>query len=489
MSNFLVKQNSIKLSDIRSKCFSLHPSEHKIVKLKNNNLKNIQSLIVSEGVGEQIDVSEYLNFNSTYTLVTISNMNKCIIDINKGERISPSIYLDSSKKLLSGDVLISRNASLGKITLVNKDFKGILNGGISYLRLKDEYKFYVFAFFLLNYGKDYLTALTSGGGTQQNAKRQNLLDLKIPFPTSRNHKNPLLIKRYISLLTQNIIHKEEQIEKKLNEINLSIENELKNSISNFQFKNPNKAEMLNKNYRLDTGLYKPEFKIIIDSVKNYEKGFYRLNELKTTKWVSGSTPSTLIETNSKSDKLWIAVADINYGLTYKRLKSFKLIDKINTIQNGDILITRKGATVGKMIIYFDTGHKEAFVNEDLKVLRIDKPIDEKIFLGLYLNSKFGQIQMLSNGSKGTKQGLTNTNILNVLIPKFSDDFKIHIAKCYNNQIDKISNLNLESYLKTEKLRNEKVGITQLNLECFELTEKLNSIIHKIINNELIEIDY
>lgn len=489
MSNFLIKPSIIKKSDVFNKVYSLHPREHKEIAIKNENLKPISELIIEEGVGEQIRVEEYLNFKSNYILVTISNMRNCIIDENQGEKISPDIFNESSKKLNKGDVLISRNASLGKITLVNKDLNAILNGGISYLRFKEQEKYYAFAFFLIEYGVDYLTVLTSGGGTQKNAKRQNLLDLKIPFPTTKNHKSPLLIKQYVSLLTQNIIHKEEQIEKKLNEINLSIENELKNSISSFQFKNPNKTEILNKNFRLDTGLYKPEFKIIIDSIKNYEKGFYRLNEIKKIKWVSGSTPSTLIETNLKSDKLWIAVADINYGLTYKRLKSFKLIDKINTIQNGDILITRKGATVGKMIIYFDTGYKEAFVNEDLKVLRIDKPIEEKIFLGLYLNSKFGQIQMLSNGSKGTKQGLTNPNILNVIVPKFPEDFKKNIAKAYNNEIDKNSYLNLDSYLKEEQLRNEKLGIAQLNLECFELTEKLNNIIHKIIKEEPIEIEF
>lgn len=487
MSNFLIKPNSIKKSDILNKVFSLHPSEHKKIDIRNKNLKSISQLVNDEGVGEQINVDEYLNFNSNYTLVTISNMGKCIIDETQGERISPFIYKDSAKKLSKGDVLVSRNASLGKITLVNKDFNGILNGGISYLKFKEDKKYYAFAFFLLDYGADYLTVLTSGGGTQKNAKRQNLLDLKIPFPTSENHKTPVLIEKYVSLLTQNIIDKEEQIGKKLKQINELIEKELKSSFTKFSFTHPKKSTFTKNNFRLDTGLYKEEYKKIVDGIKKYENGYFSLASLKKHKWVSGSTPSALIETNLKTDKLWIAVADINYGLTYKRLKSFKIKDNINIIQNGDILITRKGATVGKMIIYFDTGYKETFVNEDLKVLRLDIPMYEKVFIGLFLNSKYGQVQMLSNGSKGTKQGLTNPNILNVVIPKFPDAIKKQIAVLYHNEIKKEELNDLDSYLETEKNRNSKIGIAQLNLESFELIEKLDSVIHKIITNEPITI--
>ena len=487
MSHFLQKPNSIKKSDILSKYYSLHPSEHKKVIIANDNLKTISSLQTFEGVGEQIDVSEYLNFKSKYTLVTISNMNKCIIDINKGERISPDIYNNSSKKLYKGDVLVSRNASLGKITLINKDFNGILNGGISYLRIKKKSKYYVVAFFLLDYGTDYLTALTSGGGTQKNAKRQNLLDVNIPFPTKKNHSNPDLVKEYISIITQNIIDKEEQIEAKLHSINEIFEKEILNPSYSFKYKYPNKEELIKKENRLDTGLYKKQFKNIVESVSQYSKGSFKLSSL-SHKWISGSTPSVLIESNLKSDINWIAVADINYGLTYKRLKSFKLQDKINKITDGDILITRKGATVGKMIIYFDTEYKSAFVNEDLKVLHLKTDITNKIFIGLFLNSKYGQTQLLSNGSKGTKQGLTNPNILSVIVPNFDTKLKEEIATYYYNPQPFNMDLTIENYIEKEKERNSKVGLSELNLESFKLKEKLKLIIERVIKDEKIEID-
>ena len=42
--------------------------------------------------------------------------------------------------------------------------------------------------FIVEYGAEYLTCLTSGGGTQQ-MQKTNLLDVPIPFPTTTNHLN------------------------------------------------------------------------------------------------------------------------------------------------------------------------------------------------------------------------------------------------------------------------------------------------------------
>ena len=180
--------------------------------------------------------------------------------------------------MLKGDILISRNASLGKITLVNKDFNGILNGGISYLRLEENLKYYLFAFFLMDYGSDYLTVLTSGGGTQKNAKRQNLLDVKLPFPTNKNHKTPQLIEKYISLLAQNIIDKEEQIEIRNNLIDQSFSVELNSkstTILNYKLPTISKLKFGN---RLDTIIYSQRYFEYDILIKSYKNGYYLLSE-------------------------------------------------------------------------------------------------------------------------------------------------------------------------------------------------------------------
>ena len=85
-------------------------------------------------------------------------------------------------------IQVSRNASLGKIAYISNDSKVILNGGISFFNFKDKYEFYIPAFFITNYGSDYLTCITSGGGTQQNAKRGTLLSVPIPKPTLKTNE-------------------------------------------------------------------------------------------------------------------------------------------------------------------------------------------------------------------------------------------------------------------------------------------------------------
>ena len=93
-------------------------------------------------------------------------MEGTIINEKAGKNISPLIYETSNKKISAGDFVISRNASIGKIAYVDRDIKAIVNGGISFFKFREKYKFYVPAFFITRYGEDTLKCLTSGGGTQ-----------------------------------------------------------------------------------------------------------------------------------------------------------------------------------------------------------------------------------------------------------------------------------------------------------------------------------
>lgn len=483
MSNFLIKPTSIKKSDILNKVFSLHPSEHKKIDIRNRNLKSISNLVVAEGVGEQINVDEYLNFNSNYTLVTISNMSKCIIDENQGERISPFIYNDSSKKLSKGDVLVSRNASLGKITLINKDFNGILNGGISYLKFKEDKKYYAFAFFLLDYGADYLTVLTSGGGTQKNAKRQNLLDLKIPFPTSKNHKNPELIEKYVSLLTQNIIDKEEQIEIRQKNIDELIYIELRNNQkSNFSYSLPKKSDLLSHK-RIDTGLYTEKYKEENHLIENYKNGFSSIN---TSKFKSGSTPKTRIFNASKSSLKWVTPTNISDEGFYNPIEKISMPTSNNLKKDCILFINRtskgkKGEYVGITCFYDVSYYGEGHHNQGLyRIEHLSK--DEMIFTTAFMNSRIMR-KICGNVSIGSKmKEMKSYDFATLKFPKFDKSLKQRIGKLYYNNIDK-TNFDFDNYLESEKVRNQELGIFQLNTEIIEIKKELEIILNKIITEE------
>ena len=485
MSNFLIKPNSIKKSDILKKVFSLHPSEHKKIDIRNKNLKSISNLVKDEGVGEQINVDEYLNFNSNYTLVTISNMSKCIIDETQGERISPFIYYDSSKKLSKGDVLVSRNASLGKITLVNKDFNGILNGGISYLKFKEDKKYYAFAFFLLDYGTDYLTVLTSGGGTQKNAKRQNLLDLKIPFPTSANHKSPELIENYVSLLTQNIIDKEEQIELRQKNIDELVYHELRNNQkSNFSYSLPKKSALLSHN-RIDTGLYTEKYKEENHLIENYKNGFYTID---TSKFKSGSTPKTRIFKASKSTLKWVTPTNISDEGFYNPVEKISMPTSNNLKKDCILFINRtskgkKGEYVGITCFYDASYYGEGQHNQGL--YRIDHlSKDEMIFTTAFMNSRIIR-KICGNISIGSKmKEMKSYDFATLKFPKFEKALKQKIGKLYYNSVPNGS-FAFTKYLENAKLRNQELGIFQLNTEIIEIKKELELILNKIITEDSI----
>ncbi|MFY7937985.1 MAG: hypothetical protein ACOVOQ_11455 [Flavobacterium sp.] len=488
MSNFLIKPNSIKKSDILNKVFSLHPSEHKKIDIRNKNLKSISQLVNDEGVGEQINVDEYLNFNSNYTLVTISNMGKCIIDETQGERISPFIYKDSAKKLSKGDVLVSRNASLGKITLVNKDFNGILNGGISYLKFKEDKKYYAFAFFLLDYVADYLTVLTSGGGTQKNAKRQNLLELKIPFPTSENHITPELIEKYVSLLTQNIIDKEEQIELRQKNVDELVYNELRNNQnSNFSYSLPKKSDLLSHN-RIDSGLYTEKYKEENHLIENYKNGF---STISASKFRSGSTPKTRIFNASKSTLKWVTPTNISDEGFYNPIEKISM-PKSNNLKKDCILFInrtskgKKGEYVGITCFYDVSYFGEGQHNQGLyRIEHLSK--DEMIFTTAFMNSRIMR-KLCGNISIGSKmKEMKSYDFATLKFPKFDKSLKQKIGSLYYNSIDK-KNFDFENYLENEKLRNQKLGIFQLNTEIIEIKKELEIILNKIITEEPITLN-
>lgn len=482
------KPNCIKISQINNKFHSLHPTEHRIPQLPCDNFKLLKELCDKENVGEQVDVAEYLTFTTNCYLQTISCMESTIVNEKAGKNISPLLYRKSNKKLEMGDFCISRNASIGKISYVPEKINAIVNGGISYFVFKDKYKFYIPAFFITNYGEDTLRCMTSGGGTQQNVKRDTLLNMKIPFPKATYKNTQEEIIEYVSKLVKSLINKELIIKEKVEKINSIIEKEMSKNICDIGYSYPHISEIKKSSQRLDTSLYGLKYKDVVNKIFSYPKGYEYVRNMKY-KWISGKTPDVIVA-NDKGKYWWIAVGDIAYGLKYKSLKRFNTSESIqnNILTDGDILITRKGATVGKMNMYFNKTNIPAFVNEDIKILRLDEDMIDKVFVGMFLNSYYGQTQMLNLASRGTKQGLTNDNILDVVYPLFEKRIKNKIFKEYYNEynIKRNKTLKFEEY---DAMRNKNLGIYQINMEIFQIKKKLNQIIQKIINNEELEIDY
>lgn len=490
MKSYIYKPLTIKKSEIIKKTTSLHPKEHKIFKIKNNNIKKIEDFIVNEDVGEQIDVKEYLNFFSGYKLATISNMESLIFNFNYGENISPKIYFKSSKKIKKGDFLISRNASLGKISYVNEDLNVILNGGISRLQIVNDKKWYIFAFFVLDYGKDYLTLLTSGGGTQQNAKRQNLLDVLIPFPTQKHNDKPKEVEKLVSLITQNIINKEEQIKLKNQSIDSQIEKELKENQKSkaLQYSYPKLSELKKEN-RLDTGLYEKSYKINYSLIETYSNGYF---QIPVEKFKSGSTPKVRIFNGTKYDYKWVTPTDIEDVGYYKPVEKISMPTAFNLKKDAILFINRtsrgkKGEYVGISCFYDYEYYGQGHHNQGIyRVENFSK--NEKLFIIAFMNSTIMR-KICGYSTIGSKmKEMKSYDFSKLIFPNFPKKKQKEIAKSYYNKADALTNISLDNYLTEHKKRNQKLGIFQLKMEIFELKEKIEYLVDKIVMDEEIVIN-
>ncbi len=489
MKSYISKNLLINKKDILNKK-SFLPKDYRMIESNNSNFYTINQYIIEEKVGEQINVENYLTFNSDFKLITISNMENLLLDFSKGEWIPPKLYKKSSKKIRKGEFLISRNASLGKISFVNKKCNAILNGGISKLLIDDKKKWYIFAFFISNYGKDYLSLLTSGGGTQQNAKRQNLLDVKIPFPTSYNHDNPNDIELLVSLITQNIIDKEEQINFKREQIDNFIENELKNhQKSNSQQYSYPKLNLLKKEIRLDTGLYEKEYQLNNNLITNYINGYFNI---PIEKFKSGSTPKIRIFNGGKLNYNWVTPTDIKDFGFYTPIEKISMPTIYNLTQDAILFINRtskgkKGEYVGISCFYDYSYYSKGHHNQGIYRVEDFSKL-EKLFITTFMNSKIVRkiCGRVSIGSKMKEMKSYDFSKLN--FPNFPINKQKKVVKHYYNYIDNLNDITFDNYLDKNKKRNNKLGVYQLSIEIFTLKKKLEIIIDKIILNSKINIE-
>lgn len=471
--------------------YSLSARDYRKLSTKNNNLKRLVDLISKKHkVGREIGSENYMPKSKYRFLKTVNISRNYLLDESSIEYCKPENKVFPKKN----EILIVKDgggAGLGEVCLYPYENKGnldSLSAGIISIDVREDARFYVLGLLKSQHFKDYIDLNTAQGSTIRHSKIV-ALDYKIPFPTKNNFSNPDKIQELVSLIVQNIVDKEEQIKLKnqlINELITKELNENQNTKNIFKYSYPRISD-ITREARLDTGIFERKFQENDFLISNYISGWNNLHSIES-KFVSGSTPESYLPSSNKNDYWWIAVADIEYGLLYKKIINIRLPNPINNLlKDGDILITRKGATVGKMNLFFQDIYKKAFVNEDIKVIRLNIPMPNKIFVGMFLNSYYGKTQLLNHGSKGTKQGLTNKNILDVKLPNFSDAKQKEISKEYYNKVDKNHNMVFETYLEKEKQRNKQLGIFQLNMETFTLREKLEEIIDSIINETLVDV--
>ena len=132
--------------------------------------------------------------------------------------------------------------------------------------------------------------------------------------------------------------------------------------------------------------------------------------------------------------------------------------------------------------YFPEEIENTITNIDnVHIIATSRSIEEKTYLFCmlwFLKKKWILDSIACTGSWAPS--FTKYQFEKLKIPNFPDSKQQEIAKLYYNPIPENTDLNLESYLEREKIRNIEVWIFQLNMEIFALREKLEEIVDAIV---------
>jgi restriction endonuclease S subunit len=479
--------NINKFSDKEFSLYSFSARDYRKLHIVNENLIKLSDLLEEKHkAGKEIGSENYMKKSKYRFLKTVNISKNYILDETSIEYCKPENKVFPKKN----EILIVKDGAgdgLGEVALYpydNSENLDSLSAGIIAINIKEEKRYYVFGLLKSNHFKNYIDLNTAQGSTIRHAKLI-ALDYKIPFPTTNNHQEPEKIEKLVSIITQNIIDKEEKINEKNKKIDKLIEKELQEnqkSENNFKYSYPKISE-IKKESRLDTGIYEKEFKEIDFLIRNYGGGFMRFKDFKIS-FKSGETPKNYIQKN-KGSYIWVSNRDFRKNIW----KSFTEINAQyvkNTVPINSILFSRRAPAGVNQVILED---HNMIVNDGIKIITSNKfDHSNVIFISLFFNSSLFQNILIQLSGGGVFGGMTNIDIENMLIPNFSDQKQQEIAKEYYNKINNNQNLNLDNYLELEKARNDQLGIFQLNMEIFTLREKLENIIDKIINDKKIDIN-
>ncbi len=481
MKSYIHKPLTIKKSELFSKNKIFAPSRHKQLIIKNSSVETLSSLVELGTTSLNIEKNK-----GYYQYIEIGDINTTTGGISYKTVKSIDISSASVSKIQKDDILISTvRTYLGGIGIVTSTDKNLVaTKALIVLRKmkKDISKYYLFGILRSKFFIDQVSMILNAS-MYPRMEKEYFDRLIIPFPTQKHNDSPKDVEKLVSLITQNIIDKEEQIKLKNQSIDNEIEKELKANQKStaLQYSYPKLSELKKEN-RLDTTIYTPKYKVYENLILNYTNGYFFLDE----KLVSpGVTPKDYFFSDiKKSEKFkdWITPKNIEQrqlsSRTFIYTKTSTKIKKYSLVLNG---IRYVGNGV------FIENEKEFFTNQNMLIINQFKEQIKQLFLFCFLTSNIGKSMQISRRNFGIVPILYTENLCKIPIPNFEEKKQKEIAKSYYNKVDGLTNISLDNYLTEHKKRNQKLGIFQLNMEIFELKEKLENLVDKIVMDEKIDI--
>lgn len=443
-------------------------------------------------------VTQFEKLTKKVKLVQISNVNQTewiINDTQKFEYVPDKYLLTKKKYLLNNECIL---ISLTGGTDTNNDitsyfdnsFKAFLNQRVSAFTMKEFKKDYFFYFYSMTKTKFFREQWLGKGGIQKNTVASDRAKTYLPKIIN------LKIVNYISVLTQAIINKEKLIKERHEAILKAIETELlenqKPNKFNFELPRINELEEVG---RLDTNLYRENFKNIVFGIKNYKNGFQTISDLGFSLSRGQNLQVSNIGESIYSKK--------HYNNFYtlmlpKFLSKYGTIDKVEylgnpndlkTLQKGDLIFGAEGFEKGRSIVIIEEQSRVITNIHGITIQQEKQDVNKAIFVKCcldYLRSK-GLIDLYAVGGNGGSLAQRYWEV--IPFPKFDKIKQDEITKLYHNSDIEYQKdtFTLTNFLDKDNKYNQQAGIYELDKTAKQLREILNQTIFNIINDKEIKI--
>jgi type I restriction enzyme S subunit len=466
--------------------------------MPNKNYKFVRDFLSRplkrSDLGQEIGSSNYIKKSPYFFLRTKALQSHSYLPDITSETAIPIIPNAFIKQNLEeGDLLISKDSNIGEAIILDKDYPYFMTSGAIYKLPIIEKKHYLLAFLKHDFFREQLDFMVPKGATIRHAKTL-FLDCKIPYPNKKEHETI----QYVEALTQAIINKEKSIKKRHKNILELIENELvenqNTDVFNFELPKIKEIEELG---RLDTNLYRKEFKEIDFLIKNYLKGCQTIFDFGFTlsrgqNLQVSNIGKSIYSTNQYANFYTLVLPKFlsKYG-TVDTVEYLGNSKKLKTLKKGDLIFGAEGFEKGRSIVTIEDKEKTITNIHGITIQQSEPNVIKAIFIKCcldFLRDK-GLIDLYAVGGNGGSLAQKYWNF--IPFPKFETEKQQEISKLYHNEgiSYSIRNCTLDNFLETDNEYNKSAGIIELDKTLKILKRAVDKAINDIINDREINLTF
>ena len=485
---YITTPTQILINEIENNNYCLTPSKYSAFRQNINVPFQTLSSLIKESVNKK-----KLKKNVKYFYSEIGD-----IEVDSG-KVNGNLYWGiespskSPKAVMENDILISTVRTYrGGIGIVNyQENNHICSPALTVIRevSSEITKEYLLAVLRTSFFSEQILGFQNRG-IYPRLDKSAMDNILIPIP--RNKK----IIDYISVLTKAYNNKIQLISQKHQKIINIIDSELKNNQKkksfSIDFPTINEIDSVG---RLDTNLYREEFKEIDFLIKNYSNGFCTIYDLGFTlsrgQNLQISNIGASIYSKTYFDNFYTLILP-KFLSKYGTIDTMEYIGnpkELKTLKKGDLIFGAEGFEKGRSIVIIEEKKKAITNIHGITMQQKEHNVEKAIFVKCcldYLRNK-GMIDLFAVGGNGGS--LAQKYWEHIPFPKFSEDKQLNIVKLYHNKDAKYDtkNWNLNNFIIKDNEFNKISGIYELDNTAKLLKSRLNIIIDNLINDRQVKI--